>query len=372
MLISAAWPLAVAPTLSAQVTRTLEAAVSRVHYDEFLPSGAASLGAAVAVQGRSAALSGRGSYLLFESGRSTWQAALAGSYFAPRLGPTRPELWAATGGSRYVSYPSFWHAIGGARFHFAVERGTVWLDASGGGTSFGDAPRPVAMLGAGLWTRRYGPALTLAATYVRVGDTTYADLQGTARAHPGRLELDGVLGARVWSRGGGRGVYAEATVAVALGGDAALVIGGGRYPTDPTRGTISGRYVSAGVRLRTRSPGRYAPARGPAMVAVAGSNPTADGSAAARLELRPDVRGAVRLIVHAPAATSVEIAGDFTDWQPLPLQRAAAGRWEGRWHIPPGPHRINVRLDGGPWIVPAGTTPAADDYGGTAGLFLVP
>jgi hypothetical protein len=373
VLLGAAWFIGAAPALKAQVTGSLEAAVSRVHYDDFLPSAAASLGGAVAVQAPSAALRGRASYLLFETGNSTWQAALAGAYFTSRIGPARPELWAAAGGSRYAYFPSFWHAIAGARFHFGIEQGTVWLDGSVGRTAFGAPTRPLAIVGAGVWTRRYGPTVTLATSYVRVGDTTYSDLQAAARGRPGSVEVDGVLGARLWSRGGGRGVYAEATVAVPLGSATALVLAGGRYPTDPTRGTISGNYMSAGLRVRMPAPGqRPAPRTPEPLVTTSGPGSSEETGAEVQLQVRREKDGAVRIIVRAPTATHVELAGDFTDWQPLAMTPAGPGRWEVGVRIAPGVHHINVRLNRGPWFAPGGTARSSDDYGGEIGIVVVP
>ena len=46
--------------------------------------------------------------------------------------------------------------------------------------------------------------------------------------------------------------------------------------------------------------------------------------------------------------------------------------WEAVLLIPSGLHRLNVRIDGGAWIVPAGMTRAADDYGDEVGIMAVP
>src|SRR5207248_2670972 len=74
--------------------------------------------------------------------------------------------------------------------------------------------------------------------------------------------------------------------------------------------------------------------------------------------------GSVRLVVVAPAAATVELAGDFTDWQPVQLRRNAAGTWETVRKIPSGVYRFNVRIDGSGWFAPAGTARATDDFGG--------
>ncbi|MGH6691796.1 MAG: glycogen-binding domain-containing protein [Gammaproteobacteria bacterium] len=372
-VVAAAWSVAAAPGLAAQVTGTVEAAISRVHYDDFLASGAASLSTSVSVQGQALAFGARATYLRFESGNTTWQAATTGSYFADRVGPSRPEVWAAVGGSRYVSFPAFWHALAGTRFHFPLERGTAWVDGSIGRTSFGGESRLVTMVGAAAWTRRFGPTLTLGASYVRVGDTTYTDLQGTARARRGAIEVDGVFGTRLWSRGGGHGAYGEGSLAILVGSHGAVVLAGGRYATDPTRGTIAGRYVSGGIRLRALATGRRRPASpAPPLPTAPGSHRTAASDAATLLELRPEGRDTIRLIVHAQVAGRVEVAGDFTGWHAIALAPTAPGRWEAVARIPRGHHRINVRIDGGSWFAPGGTTPAPDDYGGETGSFVIP
>jgi len=80
----------------------------------------------------------------------------------------------------------------------------------------------------------------------------------------------------------------------------------------------------------------------------------------------------VRLLVHVADATQVEVVGDFTDWQPLALRPAGGGLWEVVLPLTSGVHRIDIRIDGAAWIVPAGTTRAPDDYGGEVGIFVVP
>jgi len=53
-------------------------------------------------------------------------------------------------------------------------------------------------------------------------------------------------------------------------------------------------------------------------------------------------------------ADHVELTADFLDWGVLGLARAGVGVWEARVAIPPGSHRVSIRIDGGPWIVPPG------------------
>ena len=192
----------------------------------------------------------------------------------------------------------------------------------------------------------------------------------SARAAPGSVALEATLGTRVWSQGGGRGVFGEATAAVWVRGRTALVLSGGRYATDAISGTIAGRYLTASVRLRTSAPRRLT-----IRDATALPHRGADGGSAlpaVRMEVHADRGGLVRLVVHAAGATHVELAGDFTDWQPLALVGRGNGVWESVLQIPSGLHRVNVRIDGAGWVAPAGITWAADEYGSEVGIFAVP
>lgn len=86
------------------------------------------------------------------------------------------------------------------------------------------------------------------------------------------------------------------------------------------------------------------------------------------LQLTGDER---RLRIRAVNADTVEITGDFSDWDAVPLTRAPDGWWETSLTLSPGIHRMNVRLNGGHWIVPEGMTSIADDFGGEVGLLVV-
>ena len=63
--------------------------------------------------------------------------------------------------------------------------------------------------------------------------------------------------------------------------------------------------------------------------------------------------------------------GDFTDWTATPLEERGDGTWELERFISPGVHRVNLRIDGGPWIVPPGLSSARDEFGGEVGLLVV-
>jgi 1,4-alpha-glucan branching enzyme len=86
--------------------------------------------------------------------------------------------------------------------------------------------------------------------------------------------------------------------------------------------------------------------------------------------------GVVTLEVKAPGARTVDVSGDFTAWNPVKLVPAAGGgEGGGVWRISlpmtRGTHQINIRVNGGRWIVPPGLTPMTDEFGGTVGLLVV-
>jgi len=357
----------------AQTTGTVDLGVSTVRYDGFLRSGAVSLTPTLTWERPGTAVTGRGTYLRFESGRRSLQGLIAASLFTP---PSflpyrwRGELFLSAGGSSYADFASFWHATGEARVHLVMANRGAWIAGTGGRTSYGSAPRPVAVAGFGVWARRSWVTIAASATRSMVGDTAYSDVGSTIHASRGRFEMNASLAARVSSRGGGHGVYGEASSTFTLGERTALFISGGRYPTDPVSGSVAGRYASAGLRLRTALP-RPRVIRDPQL-----SRSPADGDGGAgftaRLEIQPAGVGTVRIVLYAPTAATVDVAGDFTDWRAVALRRAGEGTWECLLPMSSGVHRINVRVDGGRWTAPGGTTRVADEFGGDVGIVAVP
>jgi 1,4-alpha-glucan branching enzyme len=81
--------------------------------------------------------------------------------------------------------------------------------------------------------------------------------------------------------------------------------------------------------------------------------------------------GSVTLRVDAPGAQLVEVSGDFTDWTPVRLSRASDGLWALTLPITRGKYQMNVRLDGGKWLVPPGLLPMLDEFGGSVGLLVI-
>lgn len=376
------------PGLTAQVAATMDLGVSGVHYDGFLPSTAVSASPALRYERPQLFILAGGTYLQFESGNHSLQGNLTASAFTPAFGHFRGELLTNIGASTYADFASFSHALIGPRVHWAGDRQGTWVTGSLGTTSYGAGQRPVTTAALGAWVQRIAATWLLTGTYNQVGDTTYTDLEGALHAQRWRVTFDGLLGVRGWSHGGGHGVYGEASAALALLDHLAFVVSGGRYPTDPIWGSVSGRYFGVAFRLTALPWRTSAPLPPPPRAPPHGTTPaTAFGGATTggrgpydepptgggSVQVRPCLcEGRILVIFTGPAAT-VEVTGDFTDWEPVSLvPGSGAGEWTTTLSLGPGTYRFNIRINGGVWTVPDGVTALRDDFEGLVGLLTVP
>ena len=359
-------------TLDAQVGASVDIGVSDVRYDGFLPSAAASISPMFRLERPRLYINARGTALRFESGNLSLQGNASGSVFSGPLGRLRVELTGNAGSSRYADFASFSHLLLGPRLHLVGDRQGVWIGTTLGTTSFGASQRPVAALAAGAWTQRLGATWLVNLSTTGVGDTAYVDLEGAGHYERGRLSLEGSLGVRGRSTGAGHGVYGEASGALALGPWVSVILSGGRYPTDPIRGSVSGRYVGLGLRIRAwpRRTTATMPAR--QIVLPVHGSAAPDDPPFASVEMRSCACQGRTLVIHAPGARLVEVSGDFTDWNPVALAADTSGTWVMSVPLRQGTYRFNVRLDGGEWMAPAGATRISDEFGGEVGLLVVP
>jgi hypothetical protein len=80
-----------------------------------------------------------------------------------------------------------------------------------------------------------------------------------------------------------------------------------------------------------------------------------------------------RFVLYEPAAGQVELAGSFTGWQRISMQRTgSSGYWEVNLPVPAGEHRFAYILDGDRRISDP-TLPASekDDFGGENSILSV-
>jgi hypothetical protein len=77
------------------------------------------------------------------------------------------------------------------------------------------------------------------------------------------------------------------------------------------------------------------------------------------------------IVTGVEHAARVEVAATFTGWDPVPLVRDG-NAWRLDRPVTSGTHRVLIRINGGPWLVPSNLPAAADDFGGSVGLLTVP
>jgi hypothetical protein len=139
---------------------------------------------------------------------------------------------------------------------------------------------------------------------------------------------------------------------------AAFVVTAGRTLTDFVRGTPRTTWFGASVRF---SPSAHVSLTGRA---------TTDRSLP-RLTVTRINTQRVDLEITAPNATTVELTADFTDWQPITLERAGT-LWRAERAITPGLHRVSLRIDGKAWIAPSNLPRADASLEASFGLMTVP
>jgi hypothetical protein len=344
-----------------------------LRYADTLNAGAATLTPrAVADWGRGLA-EVSGTYSQFTSGGWSTQGAASGSLFTPFARGLLGELAGFGGGSAHQDGTRTGEVLVNARLHFMRMRSEFFAGTGGGRTWFGGSSSRVFLGEAGASTTLRNVTTTFVVSPVAVDSLRYTDGQLTLSWTRAKLDLGAVLGIRVGDQltelGGTARSWGSLNAVRWLGARLAVVVAGGTYPIDPTQGFPGGRFVSLSIRMATR--------RAPEAQSTAVQQP--------QLETRPDSglavvtdfktepagAGSVTLRVEAPRARIVEITGDFTGWTPVPLQLGSAGSWAVTLPIDPGKYQMNLRLDGGEWLVPPGLLSMLDEFGGRVGLLIV-
>ncbi len=165
------------------------------------------------------------------------------------------------------------------------------------------------------------------------------------------LDFDASLGRRfsrttpettIWGVSASRGISPSVAVVAAAG----------RSGSDPVTSVPGARYFALGLRLKVGQP-VLPPAPAPATASMT-----------APFRIGPALGAAREIVIQAPTAEGVELAGDFTDWKPVPLQPWGENAWRALLPISPGLHRLAIRIDGGAWQAPPGTRPLTSEFGG--------
>jgi hypothetical protein len=298
------------------------------------------------------------------------QLGLTTSYFTPAFGPFQGEIEANVNGSMQPDVDGTGVVGGGLRLHWLGEDHGLWLGAQAGRATGGSTWRPTTAGDVGGWIRHGGATAVLQLAPSTVGaDLRYLDASAAASVEHGRLELAASIGLRDWHEPVNGGTTAWGTLAgtVWLSDHLALAVAGGSYPADWAQGFTAGKYVSLGVRIATHRP----TSRQAISNAIQRTLPPAAQPVVEHFSVQRAPNGEWTLQVTAPAADQVELMGDFTDWQPVPLRRRADGQWSVTLPITPGTHRLNLRVGAGGWGVPPGLPIAMDEFSGAVALLVV-
>jgi len=370
------------PALSAaQVSQgTIELGAARLSQPPLPRTDAVTVGAGFRHEAPRFALTAAGGLTLADENRSTTQGTLSASLL------DRPERWARWEfGAAVTAFdqgapPMTRGAYLFAREHFVLGRVRGWAAAAIGGVEDFDWWSPTRSAEMVSWvasrfarftastlvvdtrSEPYGPEGALITDPI-----TYTDAAlGATWVIRRRAEIDARAGLRLISRGAltatGRGTkpFAGVEASLRVTPQLALVGAMGRQLSDLARGTPDTRYAAFSFRFSMRSPG-----------AATRPVPRPPAPVRPRLLLVVDDTSQPRLVVAAANATRLEVAASFTNWEPVRLVRRGDS-WALDRPIPSGAHRVLVRIDGGPWLVPANLPAAADDFGGTVGILTVP
>jgi AMP-activated protein kinase-like protein len=234
----------------------------------------------------------------------------------------------------------------------------VWEGSRGGvglgggvaaGWLSGDQSVRDARLRARAWTHVAGAALVATLEPTRHLGGWYTDVAATAAILRQRAEGVFTAGARLAS---GRPTLGSAVVSVrwSLGPTTALELAGGSYLPEPLQGLPRATFASLGLRIRQG----WRPER---MLAPAPVRPQRLGE-----------RAVIRFRV--PEARRVEIAGEWTDWTPVPMVQVEPGVWQAPVDLPEGVYHFNLVVDG-QWRVPDGVASVPDRYGSRVAVLMV-
>jgi hypothetical protein len=352
--------------LRAQVSLSADATAATVRYDGFLRSGVLLFTPIARIDRPQFSLTGRGTFSLFESGNHSTDLIVAGSFFTPRVDRWQGELTADGGISRYLQSNTGYGSVG-VRLHGAGTRTGFWTGVSrvsvtGGADLIGSTRGEI-----GAWTRSGGFALSGGLSGTNVRDVSYVDGGIHARWERDWLQLTGSAGTRAGNQHGGAHHWGDLSATLWMTRRLAVVLGHGVYPVDLAQLAPGGRYSAISMRIATRPPAlRDALAR-----TVRYPPPSLVRPVVASFDVKRNRDGTVRLRVRAPGAGHVEIAGDFTDWDALALERTIGDSWQIVLPLASGTHRFNIRVNGAEWGVPPGVGTVQDEFGGVVGLLLI-
>ncbi|HEU4628845.1 MAG TPA: glycogen-binding domain-containing protein [Gemmatimonadaceae bacterium] len=385
--MASAQPAARAPLDSTplRASAAVDVGAAYTHYDQFLPSSLVSASGLVRLETRNATLGARGAVARYESGHLNVQGAVAASTFSPPLRGMRAELAGSISAGYHETIGSSSAVQGIVRLHVGGLEHGAWI---GGGLAWSALDEGlgagVRQAEAGAWMRLDGVRAGLIVQPTLAEEHPLVDVTALARWTFARAELGTELGVRAGSLAAGTSdarVWGTVDAIVPVRDRLSVVASVGRTLADPITHAVGGSYATLGLRIETRGTRAEPPrvllprvTRPPRAPLGTDTPPGRDSAAASRAEVLTVEElddGRVRLRLDLPGARSAELMGDFTDWQPVRLQRGSEGWWVLEVKLSAGVHRVNLRTNGGAWRAPPMLTAVPDGFGGEVGLLVV-
>ncbi len=363
-----------APSAHAQRTQaSVDVGGIALRYADTVNAGAAAVSPHALLDWGNSQAEAFGTFSQFVPGGWSAQGGLSGSLFSPTRSRFTGEIAGFAGGSTHNNGVRTGEILGNLRLHYEIGTGEIFGGAGVGKTSFGNGSQSIVIGEMGLSIRLREIDATLTASPIAVDSIRYTDTQLSLSWTRRSIVFDALLGFRLGDQltdlGATARTWGSLSAIAWLTPHIAGVLSGGTYPIDPTQGFPGGRFLSASIRLARRNDRPD--------IGVKDPGPLAGGTlerGAAIEQFAWEKWGAADVILRAlaPGAQSVEVTGDFTKWSPLQLSRENGGWWT--ITLPslfPGKYQMNLRVNGGNWIVPPGLLSMADEFGGAVGLLVV-
>ena len=353
-----------------RTTASVDIAGASLWYGDTVSTTAMSLSPAIYARWDRATLSGVASYSSLTNGAWSLDGSLDASLYSRSVHGFVGELSAFGGGVKRSDDVSTGRWTGLTRAHYMTDVFGAYVGVGAGGADDGRTWRSVRQAEAGLWGRLGTWTLLVTSSPQVVDDTIrFADSQAAARWEGDRVEAGLSGGVRSGNRfatiGGTSRSWGSVSVVVRLTRYAAVVGSAGTYPRDFAEGFAGARFASVGIRVATpRAPNASSASstrRREGVTPPSVSTFQVESAGAGRWTFR----------VRSPGVHTVELNGDFTDWKPVALVAGTDGWWTTTLAIAPGTYQMNVRVDGGPWLVPPGIVAVRDEFGGVFGVLTV-
>ncbi len=377
----------------AQLTGTLDLGAGTYRPDRSIPGGIASIVPTLRYERGLFEASALGVYSDAPAGRWNFQGGTEALVRAPALGPLQLEVGGRAEWTSHYRVQGTTTLAGGVRAYLTSSSGArAWVARRLGRASSLGSRRPMRRTEIGGATRLGSIHLQLTVANTTVdrsfmlgGSDPRGPLTGNADTLPAypepsgqrrvdrlaltdavlsgswrfrSIDFDASFGRRfsrltpetvIW------GLSASRDITPTL----ALVAAGGRAGSDPVTSVPGARYFAVGLRLK-----------------VAAAPPTALPARTASDEfapfrIGPAVAAGREIVILAPGADTVELAGDFTDWKPVALRPWGEHSWRTLLPMAPGLHRLAVRVDGGAWRAPPGTRAVQSEFDGEVAEVIV-